>query len=69
MADWLRSDPLSLYLQQQVAAGALDRAKIESIDERARSEMTNAVRLALDSPYPAPGEAYKHVWAQGGQVR
>lgn len=69
MADWLRSDPLSLYLQQQVAAGALDRAKIESLDARVRSEMTDAVRFALDSPYPAPGEAYKHVFAQGGQAR
>jgi TPP-dependent pyruvate/acetoin dehydrogenase alpha subunit len=56
-------------VRQQVAAGALDRAKIESIDARVRSEMTDAVRFALDSPYPAPGEAYKHVYAQGGQAR
>jgi pyruvate dehydrogenase E1 component alpha subunit len=69
MADWLRSDPLSLYLQQQVQAGALDRAKIEAIDARARSEMADAVRFALDSPYPPPGDAYKHVFAQGGQAR
>ena len=69
MADWLRSDPLSLYLQQQVGAGALDRAKIEAIDARARSEMADAVRFALDSPYPPPGDAYKHVFAQGGQAR
>jgi acetoin:2,6-dichlorophenolindophenol oxidoreductase subunit alpha len=69
MADWMRSDPLSLYLQKQVASGALDRAQIEAIDERARSEMAAAVRFALESPFPAPAEAYKHVWAQAGATR
>lgn len=69
MADWLGSDPLSLYLRQQVKAGVLDRAKIEAIDARARSEMADAVRFALDSPRPAPSEAYRHVLAQGGQAR
>jgi len=69
MADWLKSDPLSLYLEKQVAAGVLDRAQIAAIDERVRSEMNAAVRFASDSPYPAPSEAYKHVWAQEGAKR
>jgi pyruvate dehydrogenase E1 component alpha subunit len=63
MADWLPSDPLILYLRKLVAAGAMERAQIEAIDQRARSEMAAAVRLALDSPYPAPAEAYRHVFA------
>ncbi len=69
MADWLRSDPLSRYLHKQVAAGLLDRAQVEAIDARARAEMTETVRLALDSPFPAPAEAYTYVWAQGGPPR
>jgi acetoin:2,6-dichlorophenolindophenol oxidoreductase subunit alpha len=69
MAGWLSSDPLTRYASKQVAEGALDRARIEAIDERARAEMAQAVRTALESPFPAPGEAYKHVWTEKGQAR
>jgi pyruvate dehydrogenase E1 component alpha subunit len=70
MATWLKqSDPVLLYLRKLAAAGALDRSQIEAIDARVRAEMTAAVRFALDSPFPAASEAYRHVWAQGGQVQ
>ncbi len=63
IADWLSSDPLVLYLQQLAASGALDRAQAEAVDTRARSEISAAVRAATGSPYPAPADAYRHVWA------
>ena len=70
LAAWLeQSDPLNRYLRKLVAAGTLDRAQAEAMDERARAEMAGAVRFALDSPYPPPDEAYQHVYAQGGQAR
>ena len=69
MADWLSSDPLLLYLRKALASGALNRSQVEALDERARSEIAAAVRFALDSPFPAPAEAYRHVWAQGEQAR
>ena len=58
-----------LYLRKLAAAGALDQAQVQTIDERVRREMAAAVRFALDSPFPAPGEAYKHVFAQAGATR
>ena len=70
LAAWLEhSDPLLLCIRKAVAAGQLDRAQVEAIDARARAEMDDAARFALDSPFPAPEEAYRHVWAQGGQAR
>lgn len=70
LAIWLeQSDPLLSYIRKAVSAGALDRAQVEAVDARARAEMAQAVRFALDSPFPAPQEAYRHVWAQGGQAR
>ncbi len=70
LAAWLdQSDPLVLYMRELAAAGALDRAQADAIDARVREEMAAAARFALDSPFPAPEEAYRHVWAQGEQGR
>jgi len=44
----------------------LDREQADAMDARARTEMAEAVRFALDSPFPAPDEAYRHVLAAGG---
>ncbi len=64
LAAWIeQSDPLALYMRKLVAAGDLDRAQIEASDERVRGEIAAAVRFALDSPFPTPGEAHRHVWA------
>jgi pyruvate dehydrogenase E1 component alpha subunit len=69
LALWLASDPLARYLQEQVAAGAVGRSQIEAIDARARAEMADAVESARASPFPAPGEAYEHVWTQRRAAR
>ena len=67
LAAWLeQSDPLSLFIRKAVASGTLDRNQIDALDARAREEMTAAVRFALESPYPSPQEAYRHVLAQEG---
>jgi len=65
LAAWLReSDPVALYVSKLVAAGMLNRAQAEAIDTRVRADIARAVRFALDSPFPAPQEAYQHVWAR-----
>lgn len=64
LATWIeQSDPIALYMRKLVASGVVDRARIEASDERVRGEIAAAVRFAMDSPYPAPGEAHRHVWA------
>ena len=66
LATWIKqSDPLSLYIRKLVAAGSLDRAHVETIDKRAREDIAGAARFALHSPYPAPADAYRHVYAMG----
>ena len=70
LAAWLeQSDPLLLYLRKMVAAGELTRDQAQSLDQRIRAEMAGAVRFALDSPFPAPAEAYQHVRAQAGATK
>lgn len=64
LATWIeQSDPIALYMRKLVASGVVDRARIEASDEQVRGEIAAAVRFAMDSPYPAPGEAHRHVWA------
>jgi acetoin:2,6-dichlorophenolindophenol oxidoreductase subunit alpha len=66
LAVWInQSDPLTLYIRKLVEAGALDRAQVETIDKHVREDTAGAVRFALDSPYPTPADAYRHVFATG----
>ena len=63
IAAWLASDPVCRYVRKCVAAGTLERAQAEAVDARAREEMAQAVRFALESPEPSPEQAYRHVFA------
>jgi len=66
LAAWInQSDPLSLYIRKLVETGSLDRAQVEATDKRVREEIAGAARFALDSPYPVPADAYRHVYAMG----
>jgi pyruvate dehydrogenase E1 component alpha subunit len=64
LAAWLdQSDPMVLYLRKLAAAGGVDRALIQAIDTRVRADMADAVRFALESPYPAAADAHWPVFA------
>jgi pyruvate dehydrogenase E1 component alpha subunit len=69
LAEWLeRSDPLHRYVRKLVGAGMLKREQADAIDASARTEMAEAVRFALENPFPAPDDAYRHVLAAGGRA-
>lgn len=56
-------DGLLRFVRELLAAEHVDRAAVLDIDRRARQEMDEAVRFALESPYPAPEEALQDVFA------
>jgi acetoin:2,6-dichlorophenolindophenol oxidoreductase subunit alpha len=64
MVAWLQSDPLFRYLNKLVTAGIVDRAQAEAIDTGVKAEMADAAKFALDSPFPAANDAYRHVFAE-----
>ena len=67
---WLeQSDPVRRTVCNLAAAGMLERAQADALDAGVRAEIAAAVRFALDSPFPAPEEAYSHVLANAGQTR
>ncbi len=68
LAAWIEtSDPLALYLKKLAAGKALERSKATAIDEQVKAQIAQAVRFALESPYPPVREAYDNVWAGAKQ--
>ncbi len=63
--DWHRSqDGLLQFTRELLQAGRIGTSAIVALDEAVRSRMQQAVRFAIDSPYPAPETAFDGVFAQ-----
>lgn len=58
-----KRDPLPRFRAWLLAAGVADAASLEADEAAARAEMDEAVRFALESPWPDPAEALRHVYA------
>jgi TPP-dependent pyruvate/acetoin dehydrogenase alpha subunit len=58
-----RADPLLRMRDRVIAAGALNAGAADAMAASVREEMRAAVDFALASPYPAPDEALRHVYA------
>jgi TPP-dependent pyruvate/acetoin dehydrogenase alpha subunit len=58
-----RADPLPRMRDWLTAAGALDAKAADALADSVATEMSAAVEFALASPYPAPDEALRHVYA------
>ena len=61
---WHRSqDGLLAFVRVMLEAGHIDQDTLLELDRSKITEMEEAVRFALDSPYPAPESALNHVLA------
>jgi len=61
--DWYRhSDPVLIFARELVEEGAT-REEVIEIHKKTLEAMDRAVKFALESPYPEPEEALKHVFA------
>lgn len=59
----LRGDPVPRFRHRLVADGVLPAADADAIEAAAREEIDEAVRFALDSPWPAPDAGIAYVYA------
>ena len=57
-------DPIPLYRAKLIREGVLSEVDAQAIDDAAGAEIAEAVQLAQDAPYPAPEEAFDHVFAE-----
>ena len=58
-----RGDPVPRFRGRLVTGGVLSAEEADTIAEAAREEMAEAVTFGLESPFPAPEEAVKYVYA------
>jgi acetoin:2,6-dichlorophenolindophenol oxidoreductase subunit alpha len=61
---WLNeSDPIRNFSKWLIAENHADAGLLESIEAELKIEMENAVKFAVESPYPNVDQAEKHVYA------
>ncbi len=61
--EWLKKDPIPRFKNKLLEMGAFVQKDLESIDQEMKDEVEQAVKFALESPYPAPEEALEDVYA------
>ncbi|MEM2318479.1 MAG: pyruvate dehydrogenase (acetyl-transferring) E1 component subunit alpha [Candidatus Bathyarchaeia archaeon] len=60
---WLAKDPIKRFREKLLGLNVLTEAEIQQIDRGVAAEIEEAVRYAMESPYPAPEEALEDVYA------
>jgi pyruvate dehydrogenase E1 component alpha subunit len=61
--EWLAKDPIKRFKEKLLREGILTEAKIQQIERKVADEIDEAVKFAMESPYPAPEEALEDVYA------
>jgi pyruvate dehydrogenase E1 component alpha subunit len=59
---WMRRDPIELLRAQLIAGDVITDESARQITEDVRAEMQEAVAFAERSPFPAPAEAFTHLF-------
>lgn len=57
--DWRRKDPINIFRER----GYVEDEVLDKIEEEVASELEEAVRFAVESPFPEPDEALEDVYA------
>jgi TPP-dependent pyruvate/acetoin dehydrogenase alpha subunit len=60
-----QSDPIPRYRDKLIAEKVLSEERYEQVKAATKAEVAEAIRFALDAPYPAPEQALEHVFAAG----
>jgi pyruvate dehydrogenase E1 component alpha subunit len=61
--EWLGKDPLKRFRQAMLGNGILTQTELEHVEKEVADEVADAVKFALDSPYPEGKEALENVYA------
>ena len=61
--EWLRKDPIKRLRDKLIQTNISTEAELQEIEKRVSNEIEDAVKFAVESPYPAPEEALEDVYA------
>ncbi|MEM3536272.1 MAG: pyruvate dehydrogenase (acetyl-transferring) E1 component subunit alpha [Candidatus Bathyarchaeia archaeon] len=60
---WLAKDPIKRFKERLIQTKTLSEEEIKKIEEEVSAEIEEAVKFAIESPYPAPEEALEDIYA------
>lgn len=60
---WLAKDPIKRLRERLLQSNALTEVEIQLMDKEISTEIEEAVKYAMESPYPEPEEALEDVYA------
>jgi len=60
---WLKRDPIQRFKNKLSELGVLTKAETDAIEREVAVKIEEAVKFALESPYPEPEEALEDVYA------
>ena len=60
---WLAKDPIKRFKEKLLQTNTLTESEIQQIEKEVSDEIEEAVKFAMESPYPAPEEALKDIYA------
>jgi len=61
--EWLAKDPIKRLKEELLQTDTLTEAEIRQIEKKVSAEIEEAVKFAMESPYPAPEEALQDIYA------
>ncbi|RLI43021.1 pyruvate dehydrogenase (acetyl-transferring) E1 component subunit alpha [Candidatus Bathyarchaeota archaeon] len=61
--EWLRKDPIKRLREKLLQTNVLAEEEIQRVEGEVSAEIEEAVKFAVESPYPAPEEALEDVYA------
>jgi pyruvate dehydrogenase E1 component alpha subunit len=61
--EWLHRDPIKLFKERLLQTNTLTEAESQQIEKETVAEIEEAVKFAIESPYPTPKEALEDVYA------
>jgi pyruvate dehydrogenase E1 component alpha subunit len=61
--EWLKKDPIKRLRSKLLESNVLSQAEADEIEQAVIAEVEEAVKFALESPYPAPEEALEEIYA------
>jgi pyruvate dehydrogenase E1 component alpha subunit len=61
--EWLHKDPMKRFKEKLLQTNALIEDEIQQVEKEVSTEIEEAVKFAMESPYPSPEEALEDVYA------
>ena len=60
--DWLLRDPIKRFKEHLIQEGSLKETELQATEKETALRIEDAVKFAMESPYPTPEEALEDVY-------